>query len=348
LVLALWSATVAGRVLRAPPSWLAVAVTFLPYLYLALGAWVFVLWSALPHRRLVAVALAMVVLSGGLLWGAGWAARTQDVMGLEVRVMTWNVRRLWGGSEDGGDPAQCVVQGIRDQDPDLLTLLEVSRDDVGRLADALGLDCVHTDYRGSGADTAGGLASCALGGRWSLVGGRAQRFSDNDDWHYVFTEMERDGHVLNLLAVHLHPYYPLSGVDVRDGVRDLARGEADALIDLSHTGAEVIRAQGAQSAALLGRVARFRDASVVAGDFNSTRDASLHAALRRRLVDAWERGGRGFGGTVRFWKGLPLRIDYVYVSDAFAVGGTRVPALDCSDHRPVVAELVLREPRPRE
>jgi len=203
---------------------------------------------------------------------------------------------------------------------------------------------VHTDYRGSGVSSAGGLASCALGGRWSLAGGGAQRFSDNDDWHYVFTEMERDGRVLNLLAVHLHPYYPLSSMHVREGVRDLARGEADALIDVGHTGAEVIRAQGAQSVALLSRVARFRDATVVAGDFNSTRDASLHAALRHRMVDAWERRGRGFGGTIRFWGGLPLRIDYVYVTDAFAVAGSRVPPLDCSDHRPVVADLVLREP----
>lgn len=343
LVAALWATTAVGRVVRAPPAGLTVAVTLLPYLYVGAGAWCFAVWCVLPDRRVLPASLAAVVLSAAALWAPGWPARTETAGGEPVRVMTWNVRRLWGGPESGDDPLRCVVEGIREAQPDLVTLLEVSRRDVDRLSAALDLDCVHTDYRGSGSEDAGGLASCARGD-WEVLAGSPQRFTDADDWHYVFTEMGHDGHVLNLIAVHLHPYWPaISQDDVQSGVRGLAQGETEPLRDVGRTGSQVVRAQGDQSVALLARVGRFHDPSVVSGDFNSTRDVALHAQLRQVLTDAWERGGRGFGATVRLGGWLPLRIDYVYVSEAFAVAGADVPAIDCSDHRPVVADLVLRD-----
>lgn len=343
LLFALWGTTVAGRTLRSPPAALAIAVTLLPWLYGGAGALVFALWCVLPDRRVLPAVLVAIVLSAGLLYGPSWPARQEIAAGEPVRVMTWNVQRLWGGSEDAGDPTACVVETVRAEDPDLLALLEVSAEDVEALAGPLGLECVHTDYLATGRPRAGGLAACARGDDWTLVGGEAQRYVDPDDWHYVFSEMAHDGRVLNLLAVHLNPYYPLSEGDVRAGVAGLAQGQTAPLREVGRTGELVIRSQGAQSVHLLGRVARFQDPSLLVGDFNSTRDAALHTSLRRVLVDAWERGGRGFGGTVRLGGWIPLRIDYVYATDAFAVRGARVPARDCSDHRPVVTDLVLRD-----
>jgi endonuclease/exonuclease/phosphatase (EEP) superfamily protein YafD len=88
----------------------------------------------------------------------------------------------------------------------------------------------------------------------------------------------------------------------------------------------------------------FKDPTIVAGDFNSVRDAPLHGRMRARLRDAFEVAGWGPGFTV--WRGpeglLPFRIDYVYVTEDFAVKSASAPAIDCSDHRPVLAELALR------
>ena len=346
LVVGLWTVTLAGRVLRAPPAPLALAVTLLPYLYVAVAGGLFLMWVALPDRRILPAALGGVLVSGGLLWGPSWPARSENAAGAPVRVMTWNVRRLWGWTGDGGDATQCVVQTVREADPDLLALLEVSQKDVDDLSAALGLRCVHVDYLGSGSDRAGGLAACARGDDWHLVNGEPQRYRDTDAWRYVFTEMSHDGRVLNLLAVHLAPYYPdLSHRQMRANMQDLAHGEPGGLLGAGRSGEEIVRAQGAQSSALLARVGRFRDPTVVVGDFNSTRDAALHTALRRVLTDAWERGGVGFGATTRLGGWLPLRIDYVYVTRAFAVRDAHVPARDCSDHRPVVADLVWRDAR---
>jgi endonuclease/exonuclease/phosphatase (EEP) superfamily protein YafD len=132
--------------------------------------------------------------------------------------------------------------------------------------------------------------------------------------------------VFNLLGVHLHPY-------------ELSMGR---WIDLSRRGEAVQRAQSDQSAALLERMGRLDDPTLVAGDFNSTRDAALHVGLRQTLTDTWERGGLGFGGTVRLLGWAPLRVDYSYASGEFAVIKSRVVEAGCSDHRPVVSDLVLR------
>jgi endonuclease/exonuclease/phosphatase (EEP) superfamily protein YafD len=333
LLVTLWLVTVAGRLVRAPPVFVSVLVTFLPYLYATMASWAFVLWCALPDRRLPPGLLAACVGSGLWLWGPAWPAAV-PAEGEPLRLMTWNVRRLWGG-QDPRDPAQCVIETIRAEDPDVLTLLEVSEADLDALSSTLGLTCVQTDYMGEGGPGLGGLATCVRGGRWGLGRGWPQRFVDDEDWFYVLAEIVRAERTVNLLAVHLHPYGFAA-----TRLRDLGQGEP--LVRLNRTGPGVVRTQGAQSVALLARVAGFRDPTIVAGDFNSTRDTALHAALRHDLVDVWEQGGSGFGGTVRFLDWLPLRVDYAYVSDAIAVVRTWVPTAACSDHRPVVTDLLVR------
>jgi len=92
---------------------------------------------------------------------------------------------------------------------------------------------------------------------------------------------------------------------------------------------------------LLGRVERFKDPAVLAGDFNSTRDMSLHYLLRDRLVDTFDVEGSGIGATVRVGGWLPLRVDFIYSTPDIDVNTARVMAMDCSDHRPMVSELLV-------
>ncbi len=330
LVVALLGLTLAGREVHAAPAWLAVPVLLLPYLYAAAGLSLFSFWIVAPDRREPPVLLVVVLAAAAALWGSSWAARgLEPTAGEPLRVMSWNVRRLWGGADDGGDALQCAVATIAEADPDVVTLLEVSRDDVDELSAALQLTCVHGTYNGSTRSDRGGLASCVRGDRWSLKSGSALRYSDAVPWFYVSTEVEREGRVVNLLAVHLRPY-DLRRLDESFSLRAVASVQ------------ETYRSQGDQSAALLRRVERFADPTLLAGDFNSTRDTALHVALREHLTDVWERGGFGFGATVTALGQLPLRIDYIYASADFDVVGASVPDVGCSDHQPVVGEVVLR------
>jgi endonuclease/exonuclease/phosphatase (EEP) superfamily protein YafD len=83
---------------------------------------------------------------------------------------------------------------------------------------------------------------------------------------------------------------------------------------------------------------------VLAGDFNATLDhAALRSVLRRGYTDAAAAAGRALSWT---WRPLRLRfprltLDHVLVDPRVTVAGVEVVAVRGSDHRAVVAELVL-------
>jgi endonuclease/exonuclease/phosphatase family metal-dependent hydrolase len=85
---------------------------------------------------------------------------------------------------------------------------------------------------------------------------------------------------------------------------------------------------------------------VVAGDFNATRHhPSFRRLLSDGLADAHERRGRGWAATWPRdrWPLPPLmRLDHVLVTPEVAVRSVREGVGRGSDHRPVVADLVLR------
>lgn len=79
--------------------------------------------------------------------------------------------------------------------------------------------------------------------------------------------------------------------------------------------------------------------TLVFGDMNATPDAPELQPLLHRLHDAWT-GAAGPGFTYPA-EAPAKRIDYVLVSAHFHVRTATVPATEASDHRPVVADLVL-------
>jgi endonuclease/exonuclease/phosphatase family metal-dependent hydrolase len=91
---------------------------------------------------------------------------------------------------------------------------------------------------------------------------------------------------------------------------------------------------------------RERRPLVVAGDFNATRHhPSFRRLLSHRLADAHEQRGRGWATTWPRdrWPLPPLmRLDHVLVTPEVTVQSVREGVGRGSDHRPIVADLVLR------
>lgn len=86
---------------------------------------------------------------------------------------------------------------------------------------------------------------------------------------------------------------------------------------------------------------------IIAGDFNSPPRGGLYMAFSRRFTDSFRAAGFGFGCT--YPAAVPLlRIDYIYGNDAVGVRRCRTLADRVSDHRAVVADLVVEsQGRPR-
>jgi endonuclease/exonuclease/phosphatase (EEP) superfamily protein YafD len=337
-LLGLWATTLAGRALAAPPAALAVSIVVLPYLYLGFLAVAFGVWTALPDRRSLPLALLGGLLTALALWAPGGASVDAAEVRDPVRVMSWNVQRLWGVPD--GEALRCAVGVLSEEKPDVLALLEVSAAELRELALVSGLDCRQYPYTSQEGPTRGGLAACVQRGGWTLARAERARFRDDEDWNYLLAEVTRGDARLNLLVTHLYPYRSVAR-KLTAGVDRLADGDPAPLLAFSEASERVSRGQSDQAVAVLDRVRGLRDPTVVAGDFNSTRDSALHVALRRELHDAWEVAGVGFGATVRLF-GLPLRVDYAYVTPALGVVDARVPDTGCSDHDPVVVDLGFR------
>lgn len=326
---AVWGAAAWGRADMFAPGPVVALLTVLPWLALGLVVAAFTVWLVTPDHPAAAPLLALTTALGLGWFGPDWPAQpTEGVPGaVPVRVVTWNVRRLWGGEDDGGDPAGCVVSALRDADADVVVLQEVTEADVAVLAAALDLSCVRGSYHASGRAEAAGIAACARA-PWALEGGPQDAGTD-DDWQRLDLALTGPG-TATLRAVHLAPYRLMAG-GPPDDLGD-ARALFARILDVAH-------AQARQVSSLLD--APTQGATVLAGDFNASPDTPVHLALRRAFDDAWVRGARGRTTTVRIAERLPARIDYVYVSRDVGVRAARVPHVGCSDHKPAVADLLV-------
>lgn len=108
---------------------------------------------------------------------------------------------------------------------------------------------------------------------------------------------------------------------------------------------------------LMDAVAAHHNPVIVTGDFNTGDQSEAYAIVTRRLKDAWREAGWGLGhtfpgadipgssrpaiGGIRIPKWL-IRIDYIFHSDDWHAINAQIGPWDGrSDHRPVIAELVL-------
>ena len=350
----LWLLTYFGGTTLTPSGWLAAFTTLLPYLYLALFL-IYMLLFCLSRNRWLVGLMTGLAFSACLVWGNAFFPRKETAPNHihPIKVMVWNIQRIGELSDSKETIIQniaCVANAIRRTSPDILVLLEVTFHQLVLLQKRLNIppgNCIWSDYYGTGRKRFGGLAICVKKGKspWKI---KVQRTLDlPPDWKYLFLEVQSPHHSdwpsMNVLALHI---VPPKVTDTRVGnlVTALMDGQmaagAEALKMLDEYEKQV-ELQGMQAAQALQRIEKFRDPTIVVGDFNSTRDAALHFNMRKKLIDTWSRAGLGFGAT-RYWGGfLPLRIDYIYVTPDFSVQDVQTLPFFCSDHFAVVSSIYL-------
>ncbi len=355
LLPALWIVTVVGRTTLTPPGWLAVLITLLPYLYLVLLLLYAILLCSIRRKAWLFVLIVSLALSAGIVWGRNiFPKKAQPPSQIRpITVMVWNVQRMGEFVSNAGGispKVECVAQAIEQVAPDLVALLEITSHQLHALQTRLklpGKNCIWSDYYGTGQKRFGGLAICVTNQDkpWGMSRRRTLNLPPN--WKYLFLEVQTPHHPgwppLNFLALHIAPP-KITDKRVGSIITTLLKGNraglSKALKMLKDYGQQVTL-QGKQAINALQRIQKFRDPTMIAGDFNSTRDAALHVHLRQELIDTWAQSGFGFGAT-RYWGDfLPLRIDYIYVTKDFAVHDVQTLAYECSDHFPVVASIFL-------
>jgi endonuclease/exonuclease/phosphatase family metal-dependent hydrolase len=238
------------------------------------------------------------------------------------RVMTWNIA---AGHSDLGS----TTRVIRDAAPDILALQEVDvywhersrfADQASEIARALNMEARFAPiYRLPGSGTAPTREfGVAILSRFEIL--------------------EFRNHQLPRLSTQSAATEP-----------ELMPGFAEAIVDVGGVRVRVFtthldyradrRVRDLQVAITLEHLKGIPGPMVLMGDLNAPPNATELAPLFRRLHDTWQ-GGSAAGLT--YPADAPIRrIDYVLISEGLRTLDVRVPAVEASDHRPVIADLVV-------
>lgn len=270
--------------------------------YVVAGCFLFTLVMFLFKRRALGFTMLVIALSlSGLLGPRYFSEEQPAASGDRLRVMAVN---LYLGQAD----ARALVNLVRENQVDVLTLPELTPTEVSALDDA-GLAEV-LPYR-MFEDRPGGDGS-GIAGKFPL---RKVILMDETVLGQPSVVVDLPGRDdVELTAVHVQP--PLYDEDVPTWRTELA-GLPEATPD--------------------------KRVRILAGDFNATLDhAPFRELVDRGYADAAEETGKGLDHT---WSSLPtgppLTIDHIVVDVRCAISSYAVYDVPGSDHNAILAEVVL-------
>ena len=262
--------------------------------------------GAAALRRPWTAATGALLVALNVVWQAPlWVGDSPPATGTRLVAMTANLQYGWAD-------AATVVRYVREHDVSVLGLTELTPESVTGLAAAgLGALLPHSVLRPGEAAHGSGLYS-----RFPLREGPAV-----DGVHAgAGATVEHGGRPLTVRVVHPFRTSRFTAAAYRADYRTL-QAHLDGLDPAVP--------------------------ALVLGDFNASRD---HSAFRRLLGDRWrdapEVAGAGFVRTwsPRYWVPALMQLDHILVNRAFGVREVHTERLPGSDHRAVVAELVLTGP----
>jgi exonuclease III len=332
-----------------PAGWLAVFITILPYLYLGLFIQCVLSYLIFRKKKWLGL-LSLVIISALVIWGSVMIPKSgkPDKNLKSLKVMTWNIERMGEYSDSGNsvnENSYQIGRLIRNHNPDIVSILEITQVQMVSLMEKLDVpdeNYMWSDYYGTGNKNYAGLGICLIKSDNGFKIKNKLNLELPPNWKYVYSEICNDDEsCLNFIAIHVVPP-KIKRYDVRNIVKNMFKFEKDSfksLIEILNDYEKQISLQGGQTTMVLELLNDLNDPTIIAGDFNSTRDTALHSTMRKSLVDTWSLAGIGMGPT-RYWSDfLPLRIDYIYVTHDFNVIKSEVIQSDCSDHLPVISTI---------
>ncbi|HKX44232.1 MAG TPA: endonuclease/exonuclease/phosphatase family protein [Burkholderiaceae bacterium] len=331
---------------------LPAALLALAYRAEPLGSWWLELLQYVPYPAFLGPALLALLLS----WPLGWAWRLAAagalllvvtvIMGLALgradsgtvplRLMTYNIKAYRADTE----PliADALMREIEQRQPDLLVMQDAwalsdgkhrTANDLTPVAESLFAGrhvYAHDQYVVVSRHP---LRDCRTGDL--SFRGQAHR--------YVRCIVLVDGTEVDLVTAHL--------LSPRMGLNATRREGADGIADWQRNFDDRLT-QSRKLAADLGASPRQRPL-IVAGDLNAPETSPvIRTLLAQGLRDAFASAGRGYGYTLGHSLRLGisfLRIDHILVSPEIGVSRAYAGGKDGSEHRPVIAELLLRRDR---
>ncbi|MFJ2178691.1 endonuclease/exonuclease/phosphatase family protein [Streptomyces sp. NPDC087851] len=246
-----------------------------------------------------------------------------------LKVMDWNIQG--GQGSDGVTDIQRIVSVIGAQNPDVVTLQELHDNTaVGGpnqwqvLLDAFPQYFAH--FAKSDTNALGGVAGNLILSKYPIKE------------KLTFQLPQYPSGTTAVLRSLGGARLDVNGTDVRVYTTHLSAG----------VGTEATERRNRQARAVIDKVsgALMTTPMLLTGDLNVRPDNQIRPWFAAaEWIDSWTRvnANTGSGAVTHPGDGLDdSRIDYIYTTPAFDVGGARTVTTNASDHRPVIADLTVR------
>jgi endonuclease/exonuclease/phosphatase (EEP) superfamily protein YafD len=338
-----WVARFAVLVVAVPAVLLASAYRAEP-----LGSWWLELLQYAPYPAFLLPALLAVVLSWRLnrVWrliaiGAlglvttiimGFVFGHADAGSGGLRMMTYNVKSYRAVRQAG--IYEALEREVAQHHPDLLVMQDADELIAARRSAPAIAQSIFAGRHVFSRD------QYIVVSRYPLRDCRAGDLSFRGQPHsYVRCLVAVDGKEIELFTAHL--------LSPRRGLNATRREGAEGIDDWQQNFEDRL----SQSRTLAADVAKHERPLIVAGDLNAPETSPvIRTLLDRGLRDAFSSAGRGYGYTHGHSTMLSisfLRIDHILVSPEIGVVDAFAGGKEGSEHRPVIADLLLRRDEPR-
>jgi len=302
----------------------------------ALGSWFYVPlwlllgWALLAQRRrighaallLLLVPLCLFALDYGRQflpnWQMAFAGTGADT---HLRVMSWN-------SLYRNDNTAALQRAMLELRPDLVAIQEIGTGMAADLPDRLGAYFPYQEVYATG-----GPSGMAILSRYPFLDTEPPEFRRGvDTCNCQQVRVDFNGN--SITVINMHPWPPRMGFRRRGGLPTMTfytTANQDPIVD-----------------ALLRRIEAAESPLLVLGDLNTSERQPNYWRLRAHLADAFTQAGWGLGYTFPNrdrWGRLTvfpfIRIDYVFHDNAWITLSAHTGAIPGSDHRYVLADLML-------
>jgi endonuclease/exonuclease/phosphatase (EEP) superfamily protein YafD len=310
-------------------TWWLELLQYVPYpAYLLPAIATFALSFVLTWAWRVAAALGVVLVATvvmGFVWGHA------DAGSGRLRMMTYNIKAYLAEHRTGG--FEQLAQEVARHDPDILVMQDAGEFAQARLrAPELGASIfagrnvfAHGQYI---VVSRFPLRDCRPG---DMSYGKEE---PADFLHCIVTARGLD---IDLFTAHL--------LSPRRGLNATRRERVEGIDDWQQNFADRLT----QARALAAGVAGHRRPLIVAGDLNASETSPvIRTLLGQGLRDAFSSAGQGYGYTHGHALKLGisfLRIDHILVSPEIGVTDAFPGGWQASEHRPVIADLLLQRSR---
>jgi len=294
--------------------WLTTLITYMPQHWAVLPLLVLLPWALVRRsRRMIGWnLLAVCIFLFGLMGFSVPLRAPTGKSGQAVRIMTWNIHHASGGTEN-------IMAVVEREHPDIVCFQEASD---GRWQSTV-LPELRKAFKGWHYS---GFREVATFSRFPIIEERVHRLMPETGRVVLDTVVDAEGSPVMVWNIHLN--VAVGGRSLRSG------GLRGVPAYLRHTAA-VRRDQMLDLDTIL-----VAAPLVIVGDFNTPPRGCYYRRFASRHRDVFRHAGLGFGYTYPARRPL-MRIDYVSADDDIRVRRCFVPKTTASDHRPVVADLVI-------